>query len=98
MAVDFLFAFARLKQICAVVFLSRDPVPGKITIAFISSLGDVGKKVCTYGDLNALIGQDESSVGACQFGVRHVDDVNGLGVEDMEMVDSEENKCSLWCG
>jgi len=26
--------------------------------------------VCTYGDLNALIGQDESGVGAGQFG-RH---------------------------
>lgn len=58
--------------------LPRDPVPGKSQSRFVSSLGDVEGKVCTYGDLNALIGQDESGVGAGELSGRHGDVVPGI--------------------
>jgi hypothetical protein len=39
-------------------------------------------RVRTYGDLNALIGQDESGVGAGELSVRHVDGWVLTWVED----------------
>jgi hypothetical protein len=53
-----------------------------------TNLNSITGNECTYGDLNAIIGKDQSGVGDSELGGRHFVDgvvLTGLGVLKMKM-------------
>lgn len=80
------FVSSRLEKVrchlcCSLAIQSSRQAKSQMRV-LIQSSAMSNSRVRTYGDLNALIGQDESGVGAGELSVRHVDGWVLTWVED----------------